>query len=400
MSELLNYLKTHMVIAGAAAMIALFAGGGVVYYVSEAFASAESQAVESEIQKVEVVTMQVQKIRVWNEFSGRLEAIDHVDVRPRVGGTITQVLFEEGAVVEKGDPLFVIDPRPYKASLERAKATLQAAESEVRLAKAELKRAEGLVKKKVVSESRYDTANNAYKVALANVNVAKAELTQAKLNYEYAHIKAPVSGRVSRAEITVGNVIEAGANAPVLTSIVSTDKLYAEFDVDEQTYLKTVRGSKAGEMPVVLSLPGDDGTTYQGVIHSFDNRLDTTSGTIRARAILDNTDGALVPGMYANIKLGSAQAEPTILVSEKAIGTDQSKKYVYVISEDNEVTYREVTLGRSVAGNRVVLGGIEAGEKVLVNSLQRVHPGAKVEPVDITLKDHSSNDINELGHNQ
>jgi multidrug efflux system membrane fusion protein len=394
MTKTADYIKKHSTLFTAAALLIFSAIGGATYYASRGLASAEPQVVEQTLQKVEVATIQTQNIRLWTEFSGRLEAIDRVDVRPRVGGTIAQVLFEEGALVKKGAPLFVIDPRPYKAALEHAKATLQAAESDVRLTKAELERAEKLVEKKLVSESRYDSAQNAYKVSLSKFNAAKAGLTQAELNYEYAHIDAPVSGRVSRAEITLGNVIETGPNAPVLTSIVSSDKLYAEFDVDEQTYLKTIRAAKAGKMPVEVSLTNDDGTLYRGVISSFDNRIDPTSGTIRARAILANTDGALVPGMHANIRLGSAQEAATLLVSEKAIGTDQSKRYVYVVTEDNEVAYREVQLGRSIDGNRVVTGGIKSGEKVLVNSLQRVRPGMKVEPIDIALKESETINLN------
>lgn len=347
-------------------------------------ASADDKAGQMQLMQVEVEVISPKKVRVWSEFSGNLVAVDNVEVKPRVGGKITEVLFEEGAIVKKGDPLFIIDPRPYKAALESAKANLNAAYSRAKLASVELERSKQLVEKKAISKSRYDTSLNDYKVANANINAAKAELVQAELNYEYAHIKAPVNGRVSRAEITQGNIIEAGPNAPVLTSVVSNYKLYAEFDVDEQTYIQTVRNRNSDKkMPVELQLSSGDEVTYKGEVHSFDNQLDATSGTIRARAIFENTDGAMVPGMYVNVKLGSATEEETMMVSDRAIGTDQSKKFVYVIDSNNAVVYREVKLGRTVGNKRVVLSGIKEGEKVLVNSLLKVRPGMKVKPVDI-----------------
>ncbi len=382
MPTIIHYLRTHSATAIVAALFVLIAGGSALLHAGK---TDGETTMGSAIQEVEVVTITPQQIRIWNEFSGRLEATDHVNIRPRVGGAITDVLFKEGAIVQQGDPLFIIDPRPYKASLERAKARMQAASSEMRLARTEFNRAKQLVDKKVISKSRYDSAYHSYKAASANVSAAKAELEQAELDYEHAHIKAPVTGRASRAEITEGNVIEAGPNAPILTSIVSTEQLYAEFDVDEQTYLKTVRASTTGNMPVAVTLPGDDGTVYHGVIHAFDNQLDTNSGTIRARAILDNIDGALIPGMFVNVNLGSASPQATLLVNEQAIGTDQSKKYVYVVTPENEVAYREVTLGHTIKGKRVILSGVSAGDRVLVNSQQRVQPGILVEPVEAAL---------------
>lgn len=372
----------------------------IIHYADKASATSEPESMAAvEPQQVDVIITELTPTRLWQNFSGRLEAIDHVQIRPRVGGTITEVLFEEGAIVEKGTALFTVDPRPYKATLERARAKLEAAESDVRLAKAELDRAKSLIDKKVISKSRFDNTQNSYRVAKANVNAANAELLQAELNYEYAHITSPISGRVGRAEITAGNVVEAGPNAPVLTSVVSMDKLYVEFDVDEQTYLQTVRDSRGKEMPIELSLSGDDHVKYEGVIHAFDNQLDTTSGTIRARAILDNKDGALVPGMFANVRLGSAKLKPVLALTEKAIGTDQDKKYVYIVNEQNEVTYREVVLGRSIEGKRIIESGLTEGEKVLVNSLQRVRPGAVVSPVLLSEKNTEKKDLDHVAIN-
>lgn len=368
-----------------AVVIALVGGGAVLQYLNRAYASKEDPAaVKMPVPSVEVVTLQPKSVRFWREFSGRLRAIDYVEVRPRVGGTITQVLFEEGAIVEKGDPLFVIDPRPFEAEFASARASLETAQSETILAKQELDRAKILVKKNAISQSRYDAAKNDYQVAMASINAAKARMRRTYLDLEYAHIKAPVSGRISRAEITEGNVIEAGPNAPVLTTIVSIDQLYAEFDVDEQTYIQTRRQAGEEAMPVTLTLPSDESVVYQGTLHSFDNQLNTASGTIRVRGIFDNKDGALVPGMFATVRLGSPNEQSALLISDRAVRTDQDKKYVYVVTPDRKVAYREVKLGQAMQGQRVVLSGLESGEQVLVNSLQRVRPEMEVQPVDTT----------------
>ncbi|TNE60513.1 MAG: efflux RND transporter periplasmic adaptor subunit [Alphaproteobacteria bacterium] len=328
---------------------------------------------------VEVVTVTPQTMRQWNKFSGRLTAVDYVEIRPRVGGTIQRVAFQDGDHVNKGDLLFVIDPRPFEAEVARAEAALVSAESQVELTKAELARAGELLKQDFVSKSVYDQRQNAYDVAVATVQSAKAALRYAKLNLDYAYVKAPVSGIVSRPEITVGNVIEAGASAPVLTTLVSNDKLYAEFDVDERTYVAARRqAATGGAMPVELTLAGDDGVVYNGQLYSFDNKLDLRSGTIRARALLENTDGALTPGMFADIRLGSPSKQQLLIVSDRAVGTDQDKKFVYTVAEDGVVQYREVKLGQSVKGGRVVLAGLEAGDRVIVNGLQRVRPNIQV----------------------
>ena len=376
-------------ITGIAAVLALIAIGNMTYNTTNAQAEAPVEE-QAYVPPVDVVTLEPQTQRVWNSFSGRLAAVDTVEIRPRVSGTITEVLFHDGQLVEKDAPLFVIDTRPYEASVASAKAALESARSEAALAKQELDRAKKLVANKHISESALDARKNAYRVSNAAINAAKAVLTQAELDLEYAHIKAPVAGRISRAEITLGNVIEAGANAPVLTTIVSNDKIYAEFDVDEQTYIRSVRNMRDGEMPVELRLSSGDTVTYKGVMDSFDNRLDTTSGTIRARALFDNEDGALLPGMYADVRMGSASKEALILLPERAVNTDQNKKFVYVVSPEHMVEYREVRLGQTIDGKRVVLSGLSAGEQVMVNSLQRVMPGMPVEPIDIAQKETSA----------
>lgn len=375
--------KTHTTLILIVIALTVGIGGAVFHYLTQAFASKTAQAPEHmPAPSVDVVTLQPQSVRMWREFSSRLRAVDFVEVRPRVGGTITQILFDEGSIIKKGHPLFIIDPRPFEAEYSSARAELESAQSQTTMTRQELTRAKGLVKKNAISQSRFDASKNDFQVAMASVNSAKARMRRASLDLEYAHIKAPIAGRISRAEITEGNVIEAGPNAPVLTTIVSIDQLYAEFDVDEQTYIKTRRQAAGDPMPVELTLTSDASVVYQGVIHSFDNQLDSTSGTIRARAIFDNKDGVLVPGMFATVRLGSPTEQSILLVSDRAVRTDQNKKYVYIVTPEKKVAYREVKLGHTVEGQRVVLSGLESGDQVLVNSLQRVRPDMEVQPVE------------------
>ncbi len=334
--------------------------------------------------RVEVMRVQPEAVSIWSEFSGRLEAVEVVEVKPRVGGTLDQVLFREGSLVKAGDPLYVIDPRPYAAEVASAKAALASARSRVEFARVELDRVKGLEYRKVISKSQFDSVNNDYRVTQADVNAAEAALDIAQLNFEYAHISAPTSGRISRSEVTRGNLVEGGANGPVLTTIVSSDRLYAEFDVDEQTYLNLVRKRSDKPLAVTLSLTGDD-RVYQGELHAFDNRLSTQSGTIRARALFDNPDGALIPGMFASVRLAAPAQEQALLVEQRSLGTNQNQKYVYVVDENNVVTYRPVTLGAAVGERRLVVQGLNAGDRVMVNSLMRVMPGMTVTPVDINL---------------
>ena len=386
MNTFKSHLKGHTTLMLFAVLMALGLSGAALHYITGANDSDGAPTPEkNRVPSVEVVTIQPQSIRIWSKFSGRLRAVNYVEVRPRVGGTITQVLFEEGAIVKKGAPLFVIDPRTFEAEFRSAQAALETAQSQTTLAKSELKRAKGLVQKEVISQSRFDAATNEYQVAMASINTAKARMKQAALDLEFAHIKAPISGRISRAEITEGNVIESGLTAPILTTIVSVDQLYAEFDVDEQTYMKTRRSTTGGAMPVELTLTSDTSAVFRGVIHSFDNQLNTTSGTIRARAIFDNKDRALVPGMFVTVHLGSSEEQSILLVSDRAVRTDQEKKYVYVVTPDSKVAYREVKLGRTLEGQRVVLSGLTSGDQVLMNSLQRVRPEMEVQPVELTI---------------
>ncbi|MET0357155.1 MAG: efflux RND transporter periplasmic adaptor subunit [Cellvibrio sp.] len=365
-------------------MVAILSGIAGFYYVTKANAAAPAAAPPAPA--VDVVVVQPQEIRSWASFSGRLSPVESAAIKPLVSGTIQQVLFQDGQQVKKGQPLFVIDPRPHQASVQRAQAQLATAQSRAKLARDELKRAQQLITAKLVSQSIYESALSGDQVAQAAVQEAEAALSQAKLNLEYAHISAPINGRISRAELTVGNVVEAGPNAPQLAQIVANDKLYAEFNVDEATYIQFVRNTKSTEkMPVELTLSSATSTNspdvvYKGYITSFDNRLDTTSGTIRARAVFDNNDGALTAGMFANVRLGAAEKISALLVPERAIGTNQSKKFVLVVDEKNVANYQEITLGNHHEGQRVVLSGLTAGKKIIVNGLSHVRPNSVVNP--------------------
>jgi len=370
-----------------AAFVALIAGGGLTVaghsHPSEAAAPAAPPAVD-----VTVQTLSPQKVQVWNEFSGRLQAVDHAEIRPEVSGRITEVRFHDGQYVKAGDVLLVIDPRPYEAAVARAEANLASARTNADFAKIEEQRAAGMIKTEAIAQRVFDERSNSLRVADAAVKAAEAELKQANLDLEHAYVRAPITGRTSRAELTVGNLVQAGPGAPVLTSVVSNQAIYADFEVDEQTYVDSIRVAaglpeQERKIPVQLNLAGDKGHVYRGTIDSFDNRIDVASGTIRARAKFENTDGALVPGMFVAVRLASPVAHDEILVPEKAVGFDQSKKFVLVVDHDNKVGYRQVELGKQVETSRVALKGVEPGDKVIIDGLQHVRPNAVVAPHEV-----------------
>jgi multidrug efflux system membrane fusion protein len=336
---------------------------------------------------VVVRTLSDQQVRLWSEFSGRMTAIDIAQIRPEVSGRIVSVEFQDGQNVKAGDEIFVIDPAPYEAAVARAQAAVDTAKSKVEWSKSDQTRNAALVQQHAVAQSELDTSNNAQRQASAELESAIAALKQTEIDLDRAHVKAPISGRMSRAEVTVGNVVQAGAGAPVLTSIVSQDGIYADFDVDEQTYLQTIRNAAKGNaqesrIPVQLIVQGDSGHIYNGFIQSFDNQIASSSATIRARARFENGDGALLPGMFVTVKLAGSQDRDVLLVPDRAIGFDQDKKFVYVVGADNKVEYREVNLGKSVQSQRVVESGLKAGERVIVDGIQFVRPNDTVAPTE------------------
>ncbi len=332
--------------------------------------------------KVEFLEMASSSIRQWVSYSGRISPVESVVVKPLVGGRIDQVLFNDGELVERGQALFVIDPRPYEAAVKQAEALLETAKAKVRLATQELKRSQELLVGSLISQSIYDESLTAKDVAVAAVLQAESQLLSANLNLEYAHIVAPISGRVGRAELTVGNIVAAGISAPTLTTIVAQSQVYAEFRVDEQSYLDLLQNSPSpAKMPVLLTLANAVAHSHKGYLHAFDNHIDSASGTVRARALFNNEDGSLIPGMYASIEVGSALKQSAYLIPERAIGTDQDRKFVYIIDDQNHVQYRQVDLGQQFQGQRVVHSGLANGDRVAVNGLSRIRPQALVEPV-------------------
>lgn len=367
---------------------------GVTYLLARQFMSSPPgpgahghQGMAMPVSVAPVISKNVQQ---WNEYSGRLVAMDKVDIRPRVSGMIDAVHFQSGALVKKGDLLFTIDPRPYKAEVAKAQGMLRSAEADRNLAQSELARAEKLIETKVISASELDNRKNNFSVNQARFKSAEAALESAKLNLEYTLIKAPVNGKLSRAEITPGNIVEAGFNAPILTSVVSSDPIYVDFDIDENAFLhymeKGTQGNQAVQkIPVMMGLATDNTLLRNGFIESFDNQFNSTSGTIRARAVFPNPQGVLVPGLFARIKLGDALKTQALLITDRAVGTDQNKKFVLVIDKDNKVIYREVKLGALVDGLRIVQDGLSANDKIIVNGLQRARPGAVIAPEMVTM---------------
>ncbi|MBB3220537.1 efflux RND transporter periplasmic adaptor subunit [Pseudoduganella umbonata] len=310
------------------------------------------------------------------EFSGRLEAIEVVQIRPRVSGYITAVNFTPGAEVKKGTLLFVIDPRPYQAEADRAQAAANSARARADLARIELQRAERLLADKAIAQREFDERAAGQKELEANARAAQAQLDAARLNLSYTRVTAPIDGRISKAEITLGNLVDATA---VLTSVVSLDRMYASFDGDEQTYLRVGSRAQRGQPTVVkVGLNNEDGYPHEGVLEFVDNQLDTQTGSVRMRATLNNADRVLAPGLFARIQVGSGVAQNAILIRDKAVGTDQSRKFVVVVGPDNKTAVRQVTLGPLADGMRVVRSGLKPGEKIIVDGLQRVTPGAAV----------------------
>lgn len=368
-------------IAALTVIAALLAAGAGYSLLPNAQGTAHAQG-QPQAAPVDVAPALGRTIVDWQRYSGRLEAIDRVDIRPLVSGTLTEVHFKDGALVKKGDVLFTIDPRPYAAEVDRASAQLSAAKARAAYTASDLARGQRLLGENAIAKRDFEEKQNAAREAAANLQGAQAALESARLNLGYTRITAPVDGRVSRAEVTEGNVVSAGAQSVALTTLVSVSRMYASFDVDEQTFLKYVNPSRASgtAVPVQLGLANEEAYSREGTVQYVDNRLDTTSGTIRVRAVFDNKDGSLVPGLYARVRLGGSAPREAVLVDEKAIGTDQNKRYVLVVDDQNKTAYREVTLGANVGPLRVVEKGLQVGERIVVNGLQRVRPGDAVAP--------------------
>src|SRR5262245_16289115 len=387
-------------LSGGAALVASALAFVVLVSVpsSETRSSTPSQAQPAAI-PVSVAVVEQRHVALWDEFSGRLEAVERVEVRSRVAGAVKAVHFREGALVKQGDLLITIDPDPYAAEVDRAKAQVLAAEARLAYAEKEQERARRLQQANsgAISESNVDQRVGAYREAEGNLRAAQAALQAAQLNLDYTQVSAPVAGRVGKLEITVGNLIAAGPGAPVLTTLVSVDPVYASFNADEEVVARALKalGSDAhmqvDRIPVQMVTATSNDTAFEGHLQLIDNQVDAKSGTVRVRAVFGNAEGSLIPGQFARLRMGQPKTEPALMVNERAIGTDQNKKYVIVVGDDNKATYREVTLGVFVDGLRRVTNGLTAGERIVVNGLQRVRPGALLAPklVSMTGSDHA-----------
>ncbi|MFD2265182.1 efflux RND transporter periplasmic adaptor subunit [Lacibacterium aquatile] len=381
--------------AAIAAAAVLYDGGTSPAKASETAVAAPAPAPAV---PVSVALVERRDIATWDEFSGRLEAVERVDIRSRVAGPVQTVHFREGALVKQGDLLFTIDKAVYAAEVDRAAAQVSAAQSRVTLTAGELERGQKLTASQTITQSTLDNRLNAKREAEANLRAAQAALQAAKLNLSYTDVRAPVAGRVGKVEITTGNLVAAGPGAPILTTLVSVSPIYASFNADEEVVLQALATLPAGQdartkvdqIPVQMNTALAGGETYQGRLQLIDNAVDARSGTVRVRAIFDNADGNLIPGQFARLRMGQAKAEPALLISERAVGTDQDKKFVMVVGEDNKATYREITLGAPVDGLRIVTRGLKPGEKIVVNGLQRIRPGVTVAPQVVAMTPNQS----------
>ncbi|HEX6432777.1 MAG TPA: efflux RND transporter periplasmic adaptor subunit [Gemmatimonadales bacterium] len=337
------------------------------------------------LQAVTVASVPEREIKEWDEFTGRLEAVDQVEIRPRVSGYIQRIAFTEGREVRKGEVLFEIDPRPYQAELARAEAELERAKSAASLAASDVQRADKLVKAQAISREEYDSRTSAEAQGGAGVKAAEAAVETARLNLNWTRVRSPIAGRVSNALVTPGNLVQASP-ATLLTTVVSLDPMYVYFDSDEQTYLRYAGQARNGSnwrvtgLPVYLGLANETGYPHEGRLDFVDNQVDPKTGTIRTRAVFSNKSRALTPGLFARVKLVGTKTKKAMLIRDAAIGTDQDRKFVLVVAPGDTLAYRPVVPGRLVDGLRIIDSGVQPGEKVVVNGLMRVRPGMKVAP--------------------
>ena len=340
---------------------------------------------------VSVIQPVARDVIEWDEYIGRLESPETVEIRARVSGYLDKVHFKEGKEVKKGDLLFTIDRRPYQADYERAEADHQRAESQADLAKSDAERAKNLIATKAISAEDFDTKTKTYTSALAAVKSARAAMDSARLNLEFTEIRAPIDGRISSALVTEGNLVSggiSGAGASLLTTLVSLDPLYCYGSADERAILKYIRLSKEGkresardkEIPAEMGLADETGFPHRGHMDFVDNRVDPNTGTLRARGVFTNADHSLSPGFFARLRIPGSGKYPALLIPDRALGSDQSQKFVYVVNAEKKVEFRPVKIGPLIDGLRVVKEGLKPGEQIIVEGLLRVRPGVTVDP--------------------
>ncbi|RFB79763.1 efflux RND transporter periplasmic adaptor subunit [Methylovirgula sp. 4M-Z18] len=365
-------------------LLLLAIGGTAVFLNGRSAGSTGGATAAPPPPEVTVLAMKPKAVRQWDEFTGRVAAIDAVDIRPRVTGYIDKVAFKEGSEVKAGDLLFVIDPRPYQAVLDNAQAQLERAHATADLAQIQQRRAQLLLDQKAISREDYDTRTSGLAQSSADVRAAEAAVATAKLNLDFTQVRAPISGRVSRAQMTVGNLAQ--ADQSLLTSVVSQDPVYVYFQPDEQTYLRyselARKGTREGtNNPVRIGLANEEGLPHQGTVNFIDNQVTSGTGTITIRAVVSNPDHVFTPGLFARVQIEGSGEFSTILIDDKAIMTDQDRKYVYVVDADNKAIRKDIEIGGVIDGERVVRAGLVAGDKVVVNGLQKIFfSGAPVKP--------------------
>lgn len=377
---------------GSAMATALAVTGAVFYFEP----SLDAQAASTEVAAappavpVTVTTVQPRPVHVWREVSGRFEAVDRVELRSRVAGAIQAVHFREGGLVSQGDLLFTIDPEPYRAVVDRARGAVASAEARLTLATTELDRGTALLARNTISQSEVAQRKSTKASTEAELQSAKAALKLAELDLAYTEIRAPIAGRIGTLDVTVGNLVAAGPSSPSLVTLVSVDPIYASFTIDEdhlREVLSTLPANDAGllleQIPVEVDASAD-AAPIPGRLQLINNEIDESTGTIRVRAVFDNPGGRLIPGQFARIRLGQAEAQERLTISERAVGTDQDKKFVFVVAADNTVSYRQIELGAAVDGQRIVETGLQAGDRIVVSGLQRIRPGAVVAPQEQT----------------
>jgi len=363
----------------------LFSGAGH----SRATPQASTSLALPEVTVAEVIH---RPLREWQEFSGRLQAVNTVEIRPRVSGYVDRVGFEDGARVRKGELLFQIDPRPFQAEVDRLLAERGRSESDLKLAQANRARAERLISAHAISREDYERLVAAEASAQGALGAINASLQEARLNRAFTEVRAPIDGHVSRALITAGNLV---TSASLLTTLVSDDPVYVYFDADEQTYLRYAKAQRQqaqadhGTSGVYIGLADEDGYPHPAQLNFIDNHVDATTGTIRARAALANPDGRYTPGLFARVRLVGGEDQDSVLIEDRAVGTDLSKKFVLALTADNRIEYRLVELGPVINGLRVVKHGLAPSELVVVNGLQHVRPGQTVAPSRVAMSDHA-----------
>ncbi|WP_266065278.1 efflux RND transporter periplasmic adaptor subunit [Brucella intermedia] len=359
---------------------------------SAAVSQAAAQSAQVPAPQVPVAEVITRKVAPSVEFTGHTEAISAVELRPRVGGAIDDVSVPEGGLVRPGDLLFQIDPRPFQVALDAAEAQLQQAKVLLDQAEIDFRRAERLAPNGTVSRKTFDDAQAVRRQRQAQVEIAKAAVAAAELDLSFTRVTAPIAGRVDRVLVTEGNLVTGGnaGAATLLTTIISTDPLYVYFDIDEATYLGFVAHARAsdsgrvgGRLPVQVGLMTDMGFPNVGELDFLGNRVDRSTGTIRARAVVRSLDGRLTPGLFTRVKLVTAEPAQTVLIDEQAIGTDQGRRYVLALGAENKAEYRPVELGPMIDGLRVVSSGLKSGEKIIIKGL--VRPGMQVDPQTVSM---------------